>query len=69
MSKNKVLAELTVSLTKAIDQWLDEECQNDDWEKLDSFVGQDLCRQMATAAMAVLAGVVDVQEYMRENNV
>jgi hypothetical protein len=64
MSKSEVLAALSVSLTKAIDEWMQKECREDAWGSI-GYVGDDLCHLMAKAAMAVLEGSADVQDYLQ----
>lgn len=54
------------SLTTAIQNWI----ENGDGMPLDlgCYVGEDLAEIMASAAFAVLRGIVDAQEYLTQND-
>lgn len=55
--------EARVSLTAAIEKWFDND------PELDLWYGANTSQIMATAAMAVLEGMSDAQQYMAENDI
>lgn len=53
---------LKVSLTDVISGWLQDDEESGDFG---CYVGEDLAEIMASAALAVLRGVVDAQSYLK----
>jgi hypothetical protein len=68
MNREQAVVELTASLNKAIDAWLEQSApkQEDAWLSM-GYVGGNLSRLMAKAAMAALESSADVQDYLKEN--
>lgn len=51
-------------LVNLIEKWLVEESESD----LPCYIGDNAALFMAMAAMSVLAGMTDMEEYLREGN-
>jgi hypothetical protein len=56
---------LKVSLTETIDTWLEEVSG----EHTMPYQGDNLAEIMASAALAVIRGMVDAEEYMQQNGI
>lgn len=67
MSRTQSIESLKVSLTKALDEWIENNCESKEWESLDCLVGNETSRLMASAAMSVLEAVSESQEYANAN--
>jgi len=66
LGKREAFDALQPSLTEAVQKWMDENCDGEAWVAFDSYVGSNAAGCMATAAIAVLDGIVDVQDYLKE---
>lgn len=60
------MEKLKPSLTAAISKWMDDTCETPEWVALNIWVGNNITVLMSDAAAAVLGGLVDVQNYFRE---
>lgn len=59
---------LLASLEKTIEDWMDKECESDDWFYVSSFyVPDDLASLMTNAAAAVFDANVSGQKWAKEN--
>ncbi len=66
MTRQQAVNELTVGLTKAIGEWMrDLAGENDDALSEMGWIGHDVERLMAKAAMAALELSADAQDYLR----
>ena len=61
------LEKLKTSLNKAIETWLEKQCESDAFQELDTYISDDLASHMADAAMAVFCGAVDSQKFAGES--
>jgi hypothetical protein len=52
-------------LEKAIDAWMTENCEKDDWPG-DTYIAPDLHKRMAQSAYEVFLASVEGQRYMKE---
>lgn len=58
---------LKVSLSEAIQKWIDHEAELDDWDQV-GLTGDHIADNMATAAFAVLDAGIDLQDYLEDND-
>ena len=65
--RQEAIEELKPSLTQAIQAWSDSVAEGDAWDALEMYVSEDFAKLMSDAAIAVLAGMSDVQRYLRDN--
>jgi hypothetical protein len=63
--KKTALDNLRPSLAKSIQEWIDANAESKAWQALDSYVGDDTAGLMSDAAIAVLGGMVNVQDYLK----
>lgn len=66
MTRQQAVERLHVSLTKVIDEWSDKQCESPEWEQM-GYVGDDLCRMMAKAAMAVFEATANIQDWLEDH--
>jgi hypothetical protein len=69
MTRQEFIDRLQVELTKAISKVTDEISQHDDTDGHIGWIGEDLDRLMAKAAVAVVEATMDVQTTMVKNGV
>lgn len=67
MTRQQAIESLAASLTAAIDEWIENNCEEPAWESLDGYVSNDTSRLMSKAAMATLEAQIDVQDYLKQN--
>lgn len=65
MTRQEAIEALAPGLGKAIQEWTDASCESEAWVSLEMFVGEDLTRLMAKAAMAVLESQADLSAYYK----
>jgi hypothetical protein len=56
---------LKPGLNQVIQDWMDGICETEEWSSLSIWVGDNLAALMSSSALSVLAGIVDVQNYLR----
>lgn len=56
---------LKISLNEAINAWIDEESNTDEWSQLGHITHPDLSTDMANAAFSVLKAVYSSQKYAK----
>ena len=54
---------LKATLHKAIETWIEDHCEDREWEALDVVFGRRLAECMTDGAAAVFDGIVDSQGY------
>jgi len=59
-------ARLFRELEKAINSWMTQNCEEDDW--LDVYIGILTVNKMTSAAAAVLDGIEEAQQYYEANH-
>ncbi len=69
MNEKSELETLRPLLTQAIQAWMDGICQSHAWLGLNAHFGYYTASYMSDAALAVLAGIADVQYYLRNEQV
>ena len=57
---------LKIELTKFIQNWIEQECTEGDWESTGIIVHQDIAEDMADAAYSVFQAVHKAQSYAKE---
>jgi hypothetical protein len=67
--QKKAIKKLRKSLAATIEQWSNDNCETDEWvDGFGSYVGHHTSELMADAAMAVLEGVKDIQDFLKEED-
>lgn len=61
-----VLDQFKVSLTKSIGGWLNRRLDDGSWDQLNAYISDNLVEAMANGALSVLAGVVDLNNFLHE---
>lgn len=62
------LTKLKTSLVDAISNWIDEQSGNEEWDALDTHVGDFLPELMANSAFNILLAQSDLTTYYQNNN-
>jgi hypothetical protein len=58
--------QLKATLYKKINEWIEENCDSDEWGETRVFVGIETGEHMTNAAYAVFLGIVEAQKYGRQ---
>lgn len=66
MNEKQAFKKLHISLSEAIQKWMDDNCESDEWESINTWVGDNISSHMADAAISVLGGLIDCHEYLRK---
>ena len=68
MGNQEVISKLNCKLADNINEWLESIVEEDEWTSLHIYCGENLGYLMAKSAMSVLEGTIDIQKYMKEEN-
>lgn len=69
MGKLEAIQKLKTSLNIAIGTWVDLVCETEEWGSLNAYIGENLSALMGNAAISVLEGIVDIQEYLKKEQI
>ncbi len=64
----EVSIRLRKSLAKAIQTWMDDNCEYPDWDRLNTYIADNTATLMAEAAIPVIAGQAALSQYLRDKN-
>ena len=63
MNKSKLKA----SLYMAIDKWIEDECESEEWERMDVYWGEETTNLITEIVFSIILACAESQQYRDEN--